>query len=155
MKKIALLFVLIMFATSCENFLVEDLSQVITLENSVLNNEAGLLAALAGAYKPMSHTWHSGFADPSILYVLFGGDDLTTVMHYGKVDIDFFDQYYVSKYSSYLLNIWKGCYKSIQGCNHIIANYQNASGEAAVINQVGGEAYFLRAHKVILLWKCS
>ena len=155
MKKHAPIFILIMFTISCENFLVEDLTTIVSLENTTFNNEAGLLAALAGAYQPMSHTWHSGFADPSIMYVLLGGDDLTTMKHSGRIDIDYFDQYYVSKYSSYLLNIWKGCYKSIQGCNDIIPNFQNSSGDATVINQIGGEAYFLRAYNyfwIVRLW---
>ncbi len=155
MKKSALLFVLIMFATSCENFLVEDLSPVITLENSALSNEEGLLAALAGAYKPLSHTWHSGFAHPSILYVLMGSDDLTTFMHSGRTDVNLFDQFYFVEWNPQLLYIWKGCYKSIQQCNNIIANFQNASGDATFINQIGGEAYFLRAYNyfwIVRLW---
>jgi hypothetical protein len=155
MKKCVLLFVLIMFAISCENFLEEDLSPIITLENSALNTEEGLTAALAGAYKPMSHPWHSGFAHPSILYVLMGSDDLTTYMHSGRTDVNLFDQFYFVEWNPQLLYIWKGCYKAIQGCNNIIANWENATGDATVIKQIAGEAFFLRAYNyfwIVRLW---
>ncbi|MGB3587914.1 MAG: RagB/SusD family nutrient uptake outer membrane protein, partial [Tunicatimonas sp.] len=51
--------------------------------------------------------------------------------------------------------IWGGAYKSIQGANNIIANYENATGNAAAIQQIAGEAFFLRAYNyfwIARLW---
>ncbi len=155
MKKCALLFVLIMFAASCENFLVEDLSSKITLDNNAINTEEGLFAALVGAYKPLGQTWEKGFSSPAILFILLGSDDLTTGMPSGKMDKLEFDRYNVRDDNYILTFIWKGCYKSIQQCNNIIVNYNTANGDQKNINQIAGEAFFLRGYCyfwIVRLW---
>jgi hypothetical protein len=155
MKKIAILLVLVMCVTSCENFLDEDLSSQITSESGALSNEGGLLAALAGAYKPLSYTWVSGLGNASTQAILMGSDDLTTHKASNKADFREFDQFNVSNINGRLPFVWNGAYKSIQGCNNIIANYENATGDQAVIKQIAGEAYFLRAYNyfwIVRLW---
>lgn len=159
MKNIALLLVLVlvlgMCVTSCRNFLEEDLSTQITSESNALSNESGLLAALAGAYKPLSWTWISGLGNASTQAILMGSDDLTTHKASNKADFREFDQFRVSQQNGRLPFVWSGAYKSIQGCNNIIANYENATGDAAVIEQIAGEAFFLRAYNyfwIVRLW---
>lgn len=152
MRNKFLIMVLILFSVSCSDFLNEDLSTCITLENANLEN---LNAALTGAYKPLSNTWTMGFMNVSTIGILMGSDDLTSSRSSSKSYFREFDQYYVSNTNAYLLYIWNGCYKCIQGCNNIIANYQNASGDEAAIKQVAGEAYFLRAYCyfwIVRLW---
>jgi len=155
MKNIALLLVLGLCVASCADFLEEDLSTLITSESGALNNEAGLTAALAGAYKPLTATWGSGLGNASTQAILMGSDDLTTHKASNKADFREFDQFKVAQQNGRLPFVWSGAYKSIQGCNNIIANYKNATGDAAAINQIAGEAFFLRAYNyfwIVRLW---
>lgn len=140
---------------SCSDFLEEDLSAQLTPEGNALANESGLTAALVGVYSPLTKTWRSGLETAATQAILMGGDDLTTHKASNKADFREFDQFNVSQQNGRLPFIWSGAYKSIQGSNNIIANYQNATGNEAVINQIAGEAYFLRAYNyfwIVRLW---
>ena len=155
MKNILFLLILLTLASSCTDFLEEDLSTLITTKSSALNNETGLTLALVGAYKPLSYTWNSGFMNASTQAILMGGDDLTSQKGGGAAQFREFDQFNVSSQNGRLPFIWNGCYKSIQGANNIIANFKNASGNQENINQIAGEAYFLRAYDyfwIVRLW---
>ncbi len=155
MKNIAIILVLGLLGGSCSDFLEEDLSTQITSESGALSNADGLTAALAGAYKPLSATWGSGLGNASTQAILMGSDDLTTHKASNKADFRQFDQFKVSETNGRLPFVWNGAYKSIQGCNNIIANYENATGDQAVINQIAGEAFFLRAYNyfwIVRLW---
>jgi starch-binding outer membrane protein, SusD/RagB family len=140
---------------ACQDFLEEDLSAQITSDSGALNNEAGLTAALAGSYKPLSKTWNSGLGNASTQAVLMGSDDLTTHKASNKADFREFDQFKVSQQNGRLPFVWSGAYKSIQGCNNIIANYEAATGDPEAIKQIAGEAFFLRAYNyfwIVRLW---
>jgi len=156
MKKIiSLIAISILATTACSDFLEEDLSTIITSESGALNNVEGLTAALAGAYKPLSQTWQRGLGNASTQAILMGSDDLTTHKASNKADFREFDQFKVSQQNGRLPFVWSGAYKSIQGANNIIANYPNASGDQAAIDQIAGEAFFLRAYNyfwIVRLW---
>jgi len=155
MKYRALLLALGLCVISCEDFLEEDLSTLITSESGALSNADGLTAALAGAYKPLSSTWGSGLGNASTQAILMGSDDLTTHKASNKADFREFDQFKVSETNERLPFVWNGAYKSIQGANNIIANYENATGDEAAIEQIAGEAFFLRAYNyfwIVRLW---
>lgn len=142
-----ILLVLLTFGFfSCNNFLEEDLSSKLTPDGDALANVNGLKSALAGAYHSYMHSWNSGFANSATQAYMMGGDDLTTHKSSNKADFREFDQYKISNTNARLTYIWKGVYKSIQACNNIIANWENATGDKATINQIAGEAYFLRAY---------
>jgi hypothetical protein len=150
-----MIMVLILFSVSCSDFLDEDLSTRITLENDAFATLEGLNDALAGAYKPLSYTWTMGFMNASLQGILMGSDDPTSSKFSNKPTFREFDQYIVSNTNICLPYIWNGCYKCIQGCNNIIANYQNVTGDEASIKQIAGEAYFLRAYCyfwIVRLW---
>jgi len=155
MKGIALIIIFALFATSCKDFLEEDLSTIVTSESGALNDVVGLTSALAGTYHPLTTTWMSGLGNASTQAILMGGDDLTTHKASNKADFREFDQFKVATSNGRLPFVWNGAYKSIQGSNNIIANYQNATGDEAAINQIAGEAYFLRAYNyfwIVRLW---
>lgn len=155
MKYILIILLSAFTITSCSDFLEEDLSAQITSESGALNNEKGLTAALAGTYKPLTYTWNSGLGNASTQAVLMGGDDLTTHKASNKADFREFDQFKVSQQNGRLPFIWSGAYKSIQGANNIIANYEQAVGDEEVIRQIAGEAFFLRAYNyfwIVRLW---
>jgi hypothetical protein len=155
MKNILIIILLVFVSTSCKDFLEEDLSTIITSESGALKNESGLTAALAGSYKPLSQTWGSGLGNASTQAILMGSDDLTTHKASNKADFREFDQFKVAQQNGRLPFVWSGAYKSIQGANNIIANYEGATGNQDVINQIAGEAHFLRAYNyfwIVKLW---
>jgi hypothetical protein len=155
MKYLLITTILIFSFSSCSDFLEEDLSAQITSDSGALNDAAGLTAALAGAYKPLTRTWGSGLGNASTQAILMGSDDLTTHKASNKADFREFDQFKVAQQNGRLPFVWSGAYKSIQGANNIIANYQNATGNQALINQIAGEAFFLRGYNyfwIVRLW---
>ena len=155
MKNISFFSILFLIVSSCSDFLKEDLSTQITSESGALNNEAGLTAALAGTYRPLAATWMSGLGNASTQAILMGGDDLTTHKASNKADFREFDQYKIAQQNGRLPFVWSGAYKSIQGSNNIVANYEKATGDAATIKQIAGDAYFLRAYNyfwIVRLW---
>jgi hypothetical protein len=155
MKRLYLFLIIALFVCSCDKFYEEDISTLITAETGALKDETGLTAALAGAYKPMGQFFNQGLANASTAAILMGGDDLTTHKASNKADFREFDQFVVSNTNQRLPFVWKGAYKSIQQCNNIIANYPQATGKQETINQIAGEAYFLRAYNyfwIVRLW---
>lgn len=153
MKKILILLLALSFA-GCKKSLIEDpRGQVVGTQ--ALATVAGLNAALTGTYKPLMTTWVSGFTTTAINGVLMGSDDVTTHPASNKQELREFDQYNVSGLNGRMLNIWNGCYKSIQGANNIINNYKATIGDVTSINQILGEAYYLRAldyYWLVRLW---
>ena len=153
--RLILLICLVFTIGSCSDFLEEDLSAQLTPDGNALADDNGLMAALSGVYKPLARTWNSGLGNASTQAILMGGDDLTTHKASNKADFREFDQFKVSQQNGRLPFVWTGAYKSIQGANNIIANYQNATGDESTINQIAGEAYFMRAYNyfwIVRLW---
>ena len=152
--KMILITLIMGWTASCSEFMEEDLSTLMT-PSTIYTNDEGLLTALAAVYMPMSYTWNSGYANTHTVGVLMGSDDLTTASYTARAEYREFDQYNVSDWNNGLRFIWNGAYKSIQGANYIIANYHNVSGDRATIEQIAGEAYFLRAYNyfwLVRLW---
>jgi len=156
MKKLLLFLILVIIGSSCSKFYEEDLSTLITSESGALSDETGLTAALAGAYKPMATFFSTGYGNASTAAILMGSDDLTTHKASNKADFREFDQFTVNNTNQRLPFIWRGAYKTIQQCNNIIAAMPNATGDQTNLDQILGEAYFLRAYNyfwIARLWE--
>lgn len=144
MKKINILCLSILLMTGCGDFLDEDLKGQI-VGNASLSTVEGLDAALVGAYKGLASTWSTGFLHATAIGATMGGDDVTTHAASNKQEFREFDQFSVSAANSRTGNLYNGCYKTIQGANNILNNYQLTKGDQTRINTIVGEAYFLRA----------
>ncbi|QHT71697.1 RagB/SusD family nutrient uptake outer membrane protein [Rhodocytophaga rosea] len=145
MKNLKILFISVLLAgAGCNDFLEEDLQGQL-VGTAALSSVQGLDAALTGAYKGLTQTWGTGFLHPTAIGATMGGDDVTTHPASNKQEFREFDQFAVSAGNSRTGNLYNGCYKTIQGANNILANYQNTTGDQAQIQQIVGEAYFLRA----------
>ncbi|MCF6361590.1 MAG: RagB/SusD family nutrient uptake outer membrane protein [Cyclobacteriaceae bacterium] len=155
MKNVSIILIILLSLFSCSDFLEEDLSAQLTPEGGSLTTLAGLNAALVGTYAPMTRTWITGYSTPGTHAILMGSDDLTTHKASNKAPFREFDQYKVSDQNGRLPFVWSGAYKSIQGSNNIIANYKDTQGDEAEVNQIAGEAFFLRAYNyfwIVRLW---
>jgi hypothetical protein len=145
MKKLFVILLVTLFsATGCSDFLEEDLSGQLVGE-SALHTVEGLEAALTGTYKGLGQTWGFGFFHPTAIGTTMGGDDVTTHPASNKQEFREFDQFAVSSANTRTGQLYNGCYKTVQGANNILSNYQKTVGDQAVIEQIVGEAYYLRA----------
>lgn len=144
MKKIFAI-VLLISAIGCSKQLTED-PEGLVLGDIGLSSQAGLEAALTGAYGSLMVPWESGFTSVSQIAMTMGADDLTTHPGSNKEEFREFDLFNVSSLNSRMNPIWAGCYKTIQSTTNIINNYTQAKdGTEATIHAIVGEAYFLRA----------
>jgi len=146
MKKINILILAAMLAvgTGCKDYLDEETNGAL-LGADALSSQQGLEAALTGAYKGWANTWGTGFLHATAIAATMGGDDVTTHKASNKSDFREFDQFNVPATNQRTQALYSGCYKAIQGANNVIANYKNTTGDAATINTIAGEAYFIRA----------
>jgi len=153
MKKV--LYTIIFLATaliqtSCSGFLDEDTRGKVF--DNVLTTQNGLDAALVGAYRGWANCWSYGFNNGWATEMTLGGDDLTCPPGTGNTQE--FDRYDVKNTNSSSPTVYWGCYKAIQGANNILENYQNCQGDADIIKNIAGEAYFIRAFSYYWLVRC-
>ncbi|HTF21799.1 MAG TPA: RagB/SusD family nutrient uptake outer membrane protein [Chryseolinea sp.] len=144
MKKIKIIYLIALLTTGCSGFLDEEFRGQI-VGNASLSTVEGLDAALVGTYKGLGNTWATGFLHPTAIGATMGGEDVTTHKASNKQEFREFDQFAVSAGNSRTGNLYNGCYKAIQGANNIINNYQATVGDLTLINNIAGEAYFIRA----------
>lgn len=153
MKKIYIL-ALAFLAASCSKQLEED-PQGLVIGSEGLSSEAGLEAALTGAYGSLLVPWESGFTTVGQIAMTMGGDDLTTHPGSNKEEFREYDRFNVSSLNSRMVPVWRGCYKTIQSTTNIINNYAAIKdGNEATIKVIVGEAYFLRGLCYYWLTRC-
>ncbi|CAL1517932.1 RagB/SusD family nutrient uptake outer membrane protein [Chitinophaga sp. MM2321] len=133
---------------SCSKFL-EESPKGLVQGSAAIADVTGLEAALTGSYKGLARTWSRGFINSSTQGFGMGGDDLTTLFGGNKAEFRQIDQFAVTSSNGHIAMIWNGCYKTIQGANNVIENAPGivpiAATDQATINQILGEAYYLRA----------
>jgi starch-binding outer membrane protein, SusD/RagB family len=144
MKKLCFIG-LLSFLFGCSKQLTEE-PQGLVLGTAGISNQAGLEAALTGAYGSLLVPWESGFTTVSQIAMTMGADDVTTHPGSNKEEFREFDRFSVSSLNSRMMPIWRGCYKTIQSTTNIINNYTKVTdGTEATIQAIVGEAYYLRA----------
>lgn len=136
--------------TSCSDFLEEDTRGKVF--NNVLTSQNGLESALTGAYRGWANCWTYGFTNGWATEMTLGGDDLTCPPGTGNTQE--YDRYDVKNTNSSSPTVYWGCYKAIQGANNILDNYEACQGDEAIIRQIAGEAYFIRAASYYWLVRC-
>lgn len=136
--------------TSCSDFLEEDTRGKVF--NNVLTSQNGLESALTGAYRGWANCWGYGFNNGWATEMTLGGDDLTCPPGTGNTQE--YDRYDVKNTNSSSPTVYWGCYKAIQGANNILDNYEACRGDEAIIRQIAGEAYFIRAASYYWLVRC-
>lgn len=133
-----------MLLMSCSKFLEEDPQGQVVGAGAIVDIPS-LDAALTGAYKGVTRTWARGFLNANTQGFAMGGDDLTTLFGGNKANFRQMDQFEVTSANPNISMIWNGCYKMIQGANNVITNAPKIIGDQTRIDQIVGEAHFLRA----------
>ena len=136
--------------TACSDFLEEDTRGKVF--DDVLTSQNGLESALIGAYRGWANCWTYGFTNGWATEMTLGGDDLTCPPGTGNTQE--YDRYDVKNTNSSSPAVYWGCYKAIQGANNVLENYEACVGDAEVIKQIVGEAFFIRAASYYWLVRC-
>jgi starch-binding outer membrane protein, SusD/RagB family len=106
-----------------------------------LNETAiAMYAALRG-----DHDWSNGFGTTQYMTVMYGADDLTTVSGGNKWRYREYDCFTKSSTNDWMPRLWRGCYRAIINANAILENYSIAEGDSVEINNIAGQAHFIRA----------
>ncbi len=140
----------IFLLSACSDFLKEDTRGKVF--ETVLTTQNGLEAALVGAYRGWAVCWSYGFTNGWATEMTLGGDDLTCPPGTGNTQE--FDRYDVKNSNSSSPTVYRGTYKAIQGANNVLENYETCIGDQDVIDQIAGEAYFIRAYSYYWLVRC-
>lgn len=133
--------------SSCSKFLDEKTNGQVF--SNVLETQSGLESALTGAYKQWNGGWSYGFLHTWPYEITMGGEDLTT--NATAVNTRELDTYTVTNTNSSIPCIYNSCYRAIRNASSVIENADNCSGDAEVIKQIVGEAYFIRAYSYFWL----
>lgn len=147
MKKLILLSISIMlFATSCEDFLVKE--PILTQSTEItLSTFDGLNGAIAGAYSPLvSSTWYGpGFVFEAEMRSGNGKKPTEGTFDSGRYS----GSYNVSYNPSSTSGLWSYGYYVISAVNNVLASLETTETSADVttadINNLKAEALFLRA----------
>lgn len=132
---------------SCSDFLTEKTNGQVF--DNVLTEEAGLEAALTGAYSGLNTPWAYGLCNGTFHQMLSGADDIYCPIT--DANGTQFDRCNVTDANGSFGSTWNGLYRTIIGANLVINNYENCSGSEETITQIAGEAYFLRAYAYFML----
>jgi hypothetical protein len=135
------------FFQGCED--LDENARSIVSPEAQFGTVGGLNSVLNGMYAQMrgNSSWSKGFGESQYMTIMFGADDLTTRTGGNKEEFRQFDQFnsLVSKESSdWMKNLWTGCYHAIINANTIITNSEFTQGNPNEIDNIVGQAYFVR-----------
>jgi starch-binding outer membrane protein, SusD/RagB family len=141
---VTLLMLSILFLSGCNDLEENPLSRV-TPETSFSNVESldqtaiAMYAALRG-----DHDWSNGFGTTQYMTIMYGADDMTTIMGGNKEPFREYDIFVKTSTNEWMPRLWRGCYRAIINANAIIENYGITEGDTDKINNIAGQAHFIR-----------
>jgi len=147
-NKILISTLLLLFITSCSDFL-EEQPKALFSSGNFLTSEEGLEAAILGVYDELR-----GFYTVPASAAMYLGTDEGATKWESSHRYDF-DAYAWSTESSYLSDMWLNHYTIISRANLLINDAPDSGQDQAVIDRIVGEAKFLRAlayFRLVQLW---
>lgn len=90
-------------------------------------------------------SWAEGFATSQYMTTMYGADDLTTIAGGNKEPFREFDSFSKSPSNIWMSNLYKGCYRAILNANAVIGYAVHTQAEQADVDNLVGQAYFIRA----------
>jgi len=141
--KTGIFIMLILWISSCSNFLDEDPKGRLASEN-FFTSESDLNAALNSLYYIVALSLkQNNYTGTNFL----AGDDISTHPASNKQSLREFDQYDVSDNNSWMATLWERCWNIVKASNFIINNAGNTPDVSTEkINSVIGQAYYWRAY---------
>tara|TARA_R110002050_G_scaffold274283_3_gene418666 strand:+ start:3655 stop:5337 length:1683 start_codon:yes stop_codon:yes gene_type:complete len=147
-KILILIAVVLLSASSCEDFLKEEPKSLLS-SSTIFTTEDGLVAGILGVYDGLMgfYTWEASGA------MYLGTDEGCT--KWGSSFRADFDSYSWSTESYYLAHFWHNHYTIIMRANLLIRDAPESSIEPEVVDRIVAEAKFLRAlayFRLVQLW---
>jgi len=99
-----------------------------------------MFAALRG-----EGSWAEGFGCSQYMTTMYGADDLTTYEAGIKEPFREFDKFSKTASNTWMPNLYRGCYRAIINANAIIENFKYTQANKGEIDNLVGQAYFIRA----------
>jgi len=142
MNSVLVLVSLMLFLSSCENFLTEE-PKLDQTKDKTLSTFRGLTQSTIGAYSPLYSTpWYG--EEFEVIADLKGGNAKISPISSGR----FYIEYQWANVSTATSNLWSSAYNLIARANNVI-NALEGFSEAGVtpdeLNNLKGECLFLRA----------
>ncbi len=138
---------------SCANDLEENPRGKVNDPESIYKEYANLEATTLAMYAGIrgDANWSRGFATAAYMTSMYGADDLTTQIGGNKGEFREFDSFNKSANNGAMMNLWRGCYKAILNANEVIEFSALTVGDQDDINNLVGQAYFVRAFSYFYL----
>ena len=139
-KNILFPIFIVIFATSCKNYLEEDMISDIS-SSSYYTTEEGLNDAVEAAYSYLKDTCYA--QEPGMSLTVFGTD---TYANGSDGSHKLLSQYNFDTSESYVEALWNKMYTAINQCNAVIGRSSEVTADdEATIEGIVAEARFLRA----------
>lgn len=131
----------------CSNDLEEQPKGKVNDPKSIYKEYSNLEATTMATYAAIrgDANWSRGFATSAYMTTMFGADDLTTQIGGNKGNFREFDSFNKSSNNGGMMNLWRGCYKAILNANEVIEYSSETTGVQNDIDNLVGQAHFLRA----------
>jgi len=110
--------------------------------SSVSNLNATAIAMFAALRGEGS--WAEGFGCSQYMTTMYGADDMTTYEANNKEPFREFDKFSHTASNIWMPNLYRGCYRAIVNANAVIEYSVYTGGTESEINNLVGQAYFIR-----------
>lgn len=152
LKYTSLIFTLLFFF-NCANDLEEDPKGKVNDPENIYKQYANLEATAMAMYAGIrgDANWSRGFATSAYMTTMYGADDLTTQIGGNKGEFREFDSFNKSSNNGAMMNLWRGCYNAILNANAVIEYSNLTIGNQDEINNLVGQAHFVRAFSYFYL----
>ena len=153
LKYTSLIIAVLLVFTNCANDLDEQPRGKVNDPESIYKQYANLEATVMAMYAGIrgDANWSRGFATSSYMATMFGADDLTTQVGGNKGNFREFDSFNTSANNGAMMNLWRGCYNAILNANEVIEYSYLTVGDEDEINNLVGQAHFVRAFSYFYL----
>lgn len=151
--KYSFVFLSLILTISCANDLEEQPRGKVNDPSSIYKEYANLEATTMAMYAGIrgDANWSRGFATSSYMTTMYGADDLTTQIGGNKGNFREYDSFNKSSNNGASLNLWRGCYNAILNANEVIEFSSVTEGSQEDIDNLVGQAYFVRAFSYFYL----
>ncbi|MFA6404201.1 MAG: RagB/SusD family nutrient uptake outer membrane protein [Salinivirgaceae bacterium] len=140
------LFIICIVLVSCSDLEESPLGRVNAPEMAYqdLSNLNATSIAMYAALRGEG-SWAEGFGCTQYMTTMYGADDLTTYEANNKEPFREFDKFNKTESNIWMPNLYRGCYRAIINANAITENFKYTQANKSEIDNLVGQAYFIRA----------
>ena len=138
-----ILVMVLISASSCSDFLTEDLKGDFSTD-TYYQNETQAIQAINGVYNALSFT--SSNNDIWVFGDIASDDAVKGGNPGDQAEITYIDEFTTDASNGIISNYWRFAYEAIARANNVISNVPGVSMDETIKNRIIGEAKFIRAY---------